>query len=72
MVIENVKLSFTEEIELAEALRSRLKDFENLVQNGTFEILDRKVFLDNANRVKKVMDKLNIKYWYGGLNGILW
>ena len=71
MVIENVKLSFTEEIELAEALRSRLKDFECLAQNGTFEILDRKVFLDNANRVKKVMDKLNIKYWYGGLNGIL-
>jgi len=66
MVIKNVKLSFTEEIELAEALRSRLKDFENLAQNGTFEILDRKVFLDNANRVKKVMDKLNIKYWYGG------
>lgn len=62
MVIKNVKLSFTEEIELAEALRSRLKDFENLAQNGTFEILDRKVFFDNANRVKKVMDKLNIKY----------
>ena len=62
MVIKNVKLSFTEEIELAEALRSRLKDFENLAQNGIFEILDRKVFLYNANRVKKVMDKLNIKY----------
>ena len=62
MVIENVKLSFTEEIELAEALRSRQKVFECLAQNGTFEILDRKVFLDNANRVKKVMDKLNIKY----------
>ena len=62
MVIKNVKLSFTEEIELAEALRSRLKDFENLAQNGIFEILDRKVFLDNANTVKKVMDKLNIKY----------
>lgn len=44
MVIKNVKLSFTEEIELAEALRSRLKDFENLAQNGIFEILDRKVF----------------------------
>lgn len=62
MVIENVKLSFAEEIELAEALRSRLKDFEWLAQNGTFEILDRKVFLDNADRVKKVMYKLNIKY----------
>lgn len=62
MVIENVKLSFNEEIELSETLRSRLKDFECLSQNGTFEILDRKVFLDNANRVKKVMDKLNIKY----------
>ena len=62
MVIENVKLSFTEEMELAEALRSRLKGFENLAQNGAFEILDRKVFFDNANRVKKVMDKLNIKY----------
>ena len=66
MVIENVKLSFTEVIELAEALRSRLKAFEDLSQNGTFETLDRKVFLDNANRLKKVMDKLNIKYWYGG------
>lgn len=71
MVLKNVELSFCEEIELTEALRSRLKDFECLAEEESFEMLDRKVFLDNANRVKKVMDKLNIKYWYGGFNGIL-
>lgn len=66
MVIAKVKLSFAEEIELVEALKSRLNDYEDLIKNGSFRILDPKIFLDNANTIKKIMFKFSIKYWYGG------
>ena len=62
MVIAKVKLSFAEEIELVEALKSRLSDYEDLIKNGSFRILDPKIFLDNANTIKKVMCKFSIKY----------
>ena len=62
MVIAKVKLSFAEEIELVEALKSRLNDYEDLIKNGSFRILDPKIFLDNANTIKKIMFKFSIKY----------
>ena len=68
MVIGNVELSCLDKLELSYALNAQLRHYKELSQTYLDYLSEedneyrQKFYLEAVNRLKSLMDKLNIKY----------